>query len=217
MENVEMSKKVWQRIYDNVRYHADRDSDPTKDYHDCKVLGIRTVDKKGQLLLQGKTECPNCQSKSTGESSIENLPQMPWKSRGEKFTAYDNRANDQEYNCARCGKKVRAWLIVRAGLIFGYRCARRVALDIVDGTPEEEIWTDVKEAQEARKRHERKHVPLLSEIERNGEKKLPSPEQMKKDVYKEIGVEYKEEGLPSPEQMVKEIKKELEKINGDKK
>jgi hypothetical protein len=117
------------------------------------------------------------------------------------FTEYDNRGTGEVYACARCGKKVQAWLIVRNGLVFGYRCARKIALDLRDGVEEEEIWAEIDEAQKAREqlRGERKY------------KSIPPPSQMRKDVLEAAGIEDVEtkEEIPPPEQMVKDVMEQL--------
>lgn len=197
-EKTMFPKRDWQQMYDKVRRNS------PVEWAGYSVLGLRMIDRKQQLLIQGDTECDKCRS------PIHELPNKKWKSSNIEFREYNNKGTGHIYRCARCGKPVKSWLIVRAGLIFGYRCARKLARAIKQGASETELWAIIEEAQEARKAHGR----------------IPPPKQMREDVLKELTktwpkedvdelrknleeIDEKEDGpkskIPSPEQMVKDV------------
>jgi len=146
-EKIMFPKKDWQRMYDKIRRNT------AVEWAGYPVLGLRMVERKQQLLIQGDSECDKCRS------PIHELPNKNWKSSGIEFREYNNKGTERTYKCGRCGKPVKSWLIVRNQLIFGYRCARKLAREIKQGANEMDLWAQIEEAQEARRAHEGKEEP----------------------------------------------------------
>lgn len=127
-DELQMSKKDWDSLYGKLKRHPEA----AQVFGDEVIIGMRKEFVGNKPVMQLLTRSEGLCDIHMAPEILE-LPFSIHRTHGIEFQQVDTKDLETKYRCSRCTKPVPLHPWIRDGLIYGYRCARRLATRINRG------------------------------------------------------------------------------------